>query len=61
MRVCLPGSAVCDSLEYLPTPSRSVFFSLCVALAVFIVVDLARMVLNAQVNGERDCSSSSVY
>jgi hypothetical protein len=42
VRVCLPGSAVSISLEYLPTPSGSAFFSRCFALAMFIVVELAR-------------------
>ena len=42
MRVCLPGSAVSISLEYLPTPSGSAFSPRNSALAMFIVVDLVR-------------------
>jgi hypothetical protein len=42
VRVCLSGSAVSISLEYLPTPIGSVFFPRCFALAMFIVVDLAQ-------------------
>ena len=41
LRVCLPGSAVSIFLEYLPTPSGSVFLPHSFVLAVFIVVALA--------------------
>jgi hypothetical protein len=41
MWVCLSGSAVSISVEYLPTPSERAFCSCCFALAMFIVVDLA--------------------
>ena len=41
LRVCLPGSAVSIFLEYLPTPSGSVFLSHYFVLAVFIIIALA--------------------
>jgi hypothetical protein len=42
VRVCLPGSAMSISREYPSTPSGRAFCSCCFALAMFIIVDLAR-------------------
>ena len=41
LRVCLPSSAISIFLEYLPTPSGSIFLSYYFVLAVFIIVALA--------------------
>jgi hypothetical protein len=53
VRVCLPGSAVSISFEYLPTPSGSALFPRYFAISMFIVVDLARCRCSC---GECPCS-----